>query len=155
MQFDEGYVSPYMVTNTEKMIAELDNPLILITDNKISSINEILPILEKVTTAGKKEIVIIAEDIDGEALATLVVNKLRGTLNVVAVKAPGFGDRKKEMLKDIAILTGAEYISEEIGKTLDSVELTDLGSAKKIIINKEKTIIVNGNGSKKDVNTRI
>jgi len=155
MEFDEGYISPYFVTDASSLETVMENPYIFITDKKLSNLQDIQAIAEKVLSAADRPLVIIADDMENQALATLVVNKLRGTLNVVAVKAPGFGDRKKEMLKDIAILTGAEYISEEIGKTLDSVELTDLGSAKKIIINKEKTIIVNGNGSKKDVNTRI
>ncbi len=155
MEFDEGYISPYFVTDASSLETVMENPYIFITDKKLSNLQDIQAIAEKVLSAADRPLVIIADDMENQALATLVVNKLRGTLNVVAVKAPGFGDRKKEMLKDIAVLTGAEYISEEIGKTLDSVELTDLGSAKKIIINKEKTIIVNGNGSKKDVNTRI
>ena len=120
MQFDRGYISPYFITNPERMVAELDEPYILITDKKISSIQDILPVLEKLVQAGRKELVIIAEDVDGEALATLVVNKLRGILNVLAVKAPGFGDRRKEMLRDIAILTGGEVISEELGKKLEN-----------------------------------
>jgi len=155
MQFDEGYVSPYMVTNTEKMIAELDNPLILITDNKISSINEILPILEKVTTAGKKEIVIIAEDIDGEALATLVVNKLRGTFTALAVKAPGFGDRRKEILEDIAILTGGQVISKDRGLKLENTEINMLGESDKVIATKDNATIVGGGGKKSAVAKRI
>jgi len=140
MEFDEGYISPYFVTDASSLETVMENPYIFITDKKLSNLQDIQAIAEKVLSAADRPLVIIADDMENQALATLVVNKLRGTLNVVAVKAPGFGDRKKEMLKDIAILTGAEYISEEIGKTLDSVELTDLGSAKKIIINKEKTI---------------
>lgn len=155
MQFDEGYVSPYMVTNTDKMNAELTNPFILITDNKISSINEILPILEKVTSAGRKEIVIIAEDVEGEALATLIVNKLRGTFTALAVKAPGFGDRRKEMLQDIAILTGGQVISQELGLKLENAELNMLGEADRVIATKDNTTIVGGKGKKSEVQKRI
>src|SRR5712672_3185964 len=129
MQFDRGYVSPYFVTNPERMEASIDNPYILITDRKISAVPDILPVLEQLTQLGRREIVIISEDVDGEALATLVVNKLRGILNVLAVKAPGFGDRRKEMLRDIAVLTGGEVISEEMGRRLDNTKLTDLGQA--------------------------
>ena len=155
MEFDEGYVSAYFVTDPETLETVMENPYVLITDKKLSNLQDIQAIAEKVLGAADRPLVIIADDIENQALATLVVNKLRGTLNVVAVKAPGFGDRKKEMLKDLSILTGAEYISEEIGRTLESVELTDLGSAKKVIISKEKTIIVEGKGDKKDIEKRI
>lgn len=151
MQFDRGYISPYMITNAERLEAVFENPLILITDKKISAISDILALLEKLAKAGKKELVIIAEDIDGEALATLVVNKIRGTFNTLAIKAPGFGDRKKEMLNDIAILTGGELISEEKGIKLDSVEISSLGSAQKVISTKENTIIVGGGGIKAEI----
>ena len=155
MQFDEGYISPYMVTNADKMKVELTNPFILITDKKISSINEILPILEKVTSAGKKEIVIIAEDVEGEALATLIVNKLRGVFTALAVKAPGFGDRRKEMLQDIAILTGGQVISQDLGLKLENAELNMLGEADRVIATKDNTTIVGGKGKKSDVQKRI
>ena len=155
MQFDQGYVSSYFVTDSETQEAVMENPYVFVTDKKLSSLQEIQAIAEKVLAAADRPLVIIADDIENQALATLVVNKLRGTLNVVAVKAPGFGDRKKEMLKDIAILTGAAYISEEIGKTLDTVDLTDLGSAKKFIINKEKTVIVEGLGKQSEIKKRI
>jgi len=155
MRFDKGYVSPYMITNTEKMQAEFDDPYILITDKKISSIQEILPLLEKVTQSGKKDIVLLAEDIDGEALATLVVNKLRGTFNALAIKAPGFGDKKKEMLEDIAILTGGQVVSEELGLKLEGTEIKMLGRARKVIADKENTTIVEGKGSKSDIEARV
>ena len=132
MQFEKGYISPYMVTNTEKMIAEMEDVYLLITDKKISSIQDILPILEKITQAGRKEIVIIAEDVEGEALTTLVLNKMRGGFSALAIKAPGFGDNRKELLKDIAILTGGQVISEEIGLKLETTELSSLGKAKKV-----------------------
>lgn len=155
MEFDNGYVSPYFVTNAETLEAVMDNPYIFITDKKLSNLQDIQAIAEKVLGAADRPLVIIAEEIENQALATLVVNKLRGTLDVVAVKAPGFGDRKKEMLKDLAVLTGADFVSEELGKTLDSVELIDLGSAKKVIVTKEKTIIVEGKGEKKNLEERI
>ncbi|MDX9738790.1 MAG: chaperonin GroEL [Candidatus Dojkabacteria bacterium] len=155
MQFDQGYVSSYFVTDSESQEAVMENPYVFVTDKKLSSLQEIQAIAEKVLAAADRPLVIIADDIENQALATLVVNKLRGTLNVVAVKAPGFGDRKKEILKDIAILTGAAYISDEIGKTLDSVDLTDLGSAKKFIINKEKTVIVEGLGKQSEIKKRV
>ncbi len=155
MQFDKGYISPYMVTNHEKMIAEMEDAYILITDKKISSIQEILPLLEKLTQSGRKEIVIIAEDVDGEALATLVVNKMRGGFSALAIKAPGFGDNRKEMLKDIAILTGGQVISEEVGLKLENADLTMLGKAKKVISEKEKTIIVAGDNDNKAVKERV
>ncbi len=154
MQFDRGYLSPYMVTDAEKMEAALENPYILLTDKKISNIQEILPILEQIVQQGKK-LLIIAEDIEGEALATLVVNKLRGTFTCVAVKAPGFGDRRKEMLRDIAILTGGEVISEEIGRELKDVTLDMLGTAESVKISKENTTIVNGKGNKEAIADRV
>ena len=155
MRFDRGYISPYMITSTEKMRAEYDDSLILITDKKISSINEILPLLEKVTQSGKKELVIIAEDVEGDALATFVVNKLRGTFNTLAVKAPGFGDRRKEMLEDIAILTGGQVISEELGLKLENTDLKMLGRARRVIADKENTTIVEGKGRKPDIESRV
>ena len=154
MQFDRGYISPYMVTDTDKMEAVLDDPYILITDRKISAISDILPILEKVVKQGK-ELVIIAEDLDGEALATLVVNKLRGTFKAVAIKAPGFGDRRKAMLEDIAILTGGNVITEELGRKLDSVEIEDLGRARQVRSSKEETTIVDGLGEKAAIHGRV
>jgi chaperonin GroEL len=155
MEFDNGYVSPYFVTNSETLETVMENPYIFVTDKKLSNLQDIQAIAEKVLGAADRPLVIIADDIENQALATLVVNKLRGTLDVVAVKAPGFGDRKKEMLQDISTLTGAEFISEEVGKTLDAVEISNLGSAKKVIVNKEKTIIVEGKGTKKDLDTRV
>ncbi|MGB0452876.1 MAG: chaperonin GroEL [Bacteriovoracaceae bacterium] len=154
MQFDRGYLSPYFVTNPEKMEVSFDNPNILITDKKISNMKELLPILEKAVQSSKP-LLIIAEDVEGEALTTLVVNKLRGTLNVAAVKAPGFGDRRKEMLKDIAILTGGTVISEELGMSLETAELTHLGTAKRISIDKENTTVVDGAGAKDEVENRV
>ena len=154
MQFDRGYLSPYFVTNAEKMTASFESPAILITDKKISNMKELLPILEKSAQTGKP-LVLIAEDIEGEALTTLVVNKLRGTLNVAAIKAPGFGDRRKEMLKDVAVLTGGTVISEELGMSLETAELTHLGQAKKITIDKENTTIVDGAGKKTEVDARV
>ena len=154
MQFDRGYVSAYMATNTEKMEAILDDPYILITDKKINSIQEILPILEQIVQTGRK-LLLIAEDIDGEAIATLVVNKLRGTFTCVAVKAPGFGDRRKEMLQDIAILTGGQVVSEELGRELKDATLEMLGSADSVRINKERTVIVSGKGDKQEIANRI
>ncbi|MGH7509334.1 MAG: chaperonin GroEL [Gemmatimonadales bacterium] len=153
-QFDRGYLSPYFVTDPEKMEAVLDDPYILIHDKKISSMKELLPILEKVAQSGKPMLV-IAEDVEGEALATLVVNKLRGTLKVVAVKAPGFGDRRKEMLRDIAVLTGGQVISEEVGLKLENVTLADLGRAKRVVIDKDDTTIVDGKGKPDDIQGRI
>ncbi|MFH0890827.1 MAG: chaperonin GroEL [Candidatus Liptonbacteria bacterium] len=155
MQFDRGYVSQYMVTNAERMEASLEDPYILVTDRKVSSINDLLPLLEKIVQSGKKELVIIAEEIEGEALATLIVNKLRGIFSVLAVKAPGFGDRRKEMLQDIAIVTGATYISEELGKKLDGVTLEDLGRAHKVVSNKDNTTIVGGKGDRKIIDDRV
>ena len=155
MEFDNGYVSPYFVTNAETLEAVMENPYIFVTDKKLSNLQDIQAIAEKVLGAADRPLVIIADDIENQALATLVVNKLRGTLDVVAIKAPGFGDRKKDMLQDISVLTGAEFISEEVGKTLDAVELTHLGSAKKVIVTKEKTIIVEGKGTKKEIEDRV
>ncbi|MFA7201889.1 MAG: chaperonin GroEL [Candidatus Paceibacterota bacterium] len=155
MQFDRGYVSPYMVTNSEKMQADIENPLILVTDKKISSIAEILPLLEKIIKTGKKEMVIIADEVDGEALATLVLNKLRGIFTVLAIKAPGFGDKKKELLQDIAILTGAELISDDLGRKLENVELEQLGGAHRVVADKDNTKIVNGKGDKEILQNRI
>ncbi|MFA5386224.1 MAG: chaperonin GroEL [Candidatus Paceibacterota bacterium] len=155
MEFDRGYISHYMMTNPERMEAVLENPYILITDKKISAINELLPLLEKLIKEGKKELAIIAEDVDGEALATLVVNKLRGIFNILAVKAPGFGDRKKEMLEDISVLTGATVVSGDLGKKLENVEIAELGQAHRIVANKDKTTIVGGKGDKKFVDDRI
>ena len=155
MQFDRGYISPYMATNMEKMEAEYENPYIIITDRKISSVNEIVPILEKISKVGKKELIIIADDVEGDALATLVVNKLRGNLNTLAVKAPGFGDSKKEMLQDIATICGAQVISEDLGMKIEDVEIEMLGSARKVISNKENTTIVEGRGKKEDIDARI
>lgn len=155
LQFDRGYVSPYMITNAEKMEAVYENPYFLITDKKISSINDILPLLEKLAQAGRKELVIIADDVEGEALATLVVNKLRGTFFTLAIKAPGFGDRKKETLEDIAIVTGGEVISEERGIKMENAELNMLGQARRIIVSKENTTIIGGKGSKPDIEKRV
>ncbi len=155
MQFDKGYISPYMITDTEKMKAEFEDPYILITDKKISSLNEILPVLEKITQTGKKDIVIIAEEVEGEALATLVINKLRGTFNALAIKAPGFGDRRKEMLDDIASVTGGKVITEDLGIKLENATVDMLGSARKIIATKDNTTIVDGKGDKQDIEKRI
>jgi len=155
MQFDKGYVSHYMVTNTETMKAELDDPYILITDRKVAAVQEILPLLEKVLQTGKKDLVVIADEIEGEALTTFVVNKLRGVFNVVGIKAPGFGDRRKAMLEDIAILTGGRVISEEVGLKLETADLSDLGQARRVIVSKDNTTIVDGKGDKKDIQERI
>jgi chaperonin GroEL len=154
MQFDRGYISPYMVTDTDKMEAVMEDPYILITDRKISAVADILPVLEQVVKQGK-QLVVIAEDLDGEALATIVVNKLRGTFKALAVKAPGFGDRRKAMLEDIAILTGGNVISEELGRKLDSVTLDDLGRARQVRSSKEETTIVDGVGDKKEIEARV
>jgi chaperonin GroEL len=154
MQFDKGYVSPYFVTNSEKMEAEITDPYILVTDSKVTSIQDMLPMLEELMKVSKN-LVIVADDIDGEAMATLVVNKLRGTFNALAVKAPGFGDRRKEMLQDLAVLTGATYISEETGRKLDSVKVADLGRAEKVVSTKEDTIVVGGRGKEEAVKARI
>lgn len=155
MQFDQGYVSPYMVTDASRMEAKIEDPYILITDKKIGSIQEILPLLESMAQGGKKNLVIVAEDIEGEALATLVVNKLRGILNVLAVKAPGFGDRRKEMLQDIAILTGGMVISEDAGMKLDATTIDQLGSARRIVADKDKTTVVDGKGSASAIKDRV
>lgn len=155
MQFDQGYASPYMITDSEKMTAEYKDPYILITDQKVSSQEDVVPLMEKMAQAGKKDLVVIADEIEDIALATFVVNKLRGAFNVLAVKAPGFGDRKKEMLQDIAVLTGGRVISEEVGLKLENVKLTDLGQARKIIADKENTTIVDGKGNKKEIEERI
>jgi chaperonin GroEL len=155
MQFDRGYVSQYMVTNQERMEAILDNPYILVTDKKVSSIQELLPLLEKIVQSGKKELVIIADEVEGEALATLVVNKLRGVFSVLAVKAPGFGDRRKEMLQDVAVVTGATFITEDLGKKLENTEISDLGHATRVVSNKDNTTIVGGKGDKKLIDDRV
>ena len=155
MQFDRGYISAYFITDSGRMEAALDEPYILITDKKISAITDIVPVLEKLVQTGRKELVIIAEDVDGEALATLVVNKLRGILNVLAVKAPGFGDRRKEMLRDIAVLTGGQVISEEVGKKLDATTLSDPGQARRVVSTKDDTTIVEGRGKSEDIQGRI
>src|SRR6202041_2455864 len=154
MQFDRGYVSPYFITNPEKMIADLDSPYILIFEKKLSGLQPMLPLLEAIVQTGKP-LLIIAEDVEGEALATLVVNKLRGGLKVAAVKAPGFGDRRKATLEDIAVLTGGQAISEDLGIKLENVTLAMLGKARKVMIDKENTTIVNGGGKKKDIEDRI
>ncbi len=155
MQFDKGYISAYMVTNAEKMEAQLENPYILLTDRKISAIADILPVLEKLMQAGRKELVIIAEDVEGEALATLVVNKIRGTFNTLAIKAPGFGDRRKEMLQDMAVLTGARVISEEVGLKLDNTDVDMLGQASRVIVTKDDTTIVGGKGKQDEIDARL
>src|SRR5437763_2753975 len=154
MQFDRGYISPYFISNPDRMEAVLDDPYILITDKKISAIADILPVLERFLQVSKN-LLIVSEDVDGEALATLVVNKLRGTLNVLAVKAPGFGDRRKAMLEDIATLTGGKVISEEVGRKLDSATVQDLGRARKVVSNKDETTIVEGRGSEEAIKARI
>ena len=155
MRFDKGFVNPYMVTNPERMEAVWNDPYILITDKKVSSVQEVLPLLEKVAQSGKKDLVIIADEIEGEALATFVVNKLRGTFNVLAVKAPGFGDRRKEMLQDIAVLTGGQVITEDLGLKLDKTELAQLGKARKVVATKEFTTIVDGQGDKQKIEDRV
>jgi len=155
MQFDKGYTSPYMITNSDSMKAEFNDPYILITDKKVSSIQDVLPLLEAMAQSGKKDLVIIAEEIEGEALATFVVNKLRGTFNVLGIKAPGFGDRRKEMLEDIAILTGGKVISEEVGLKLENASIDDLGKARKIVSTKDDTTIVEGKGDESQIKGRI
>jgi len=155
MQFDQGYISPYMITDTSRMEAVIENPYILITDKKISAINDILPLLEKMTQAGKKDLVIIAEEIDGEALATLVLNKLRGVFNTLAIKAPGFGDSRKEMLEDIAVLTGGQIISEDMGLKLESTKLEQLGQTRKVLSTKDDTTIIEGKGKENEIKSRI
>ena len=154
MQFDRGYISPYMVTNTEKMVATLDEPYILVTDKKISNIQDILPILEQIVKTGKA-LLIIAEDVEGEALTTMILNRLRGTFTCVAVKAPGFGDRRKEMLKDIAALTGATVVTDELGYSLEETTLSMLGSARQVTVDKDNTTIVDGRGDKADIEARV
>jgi chaperonin GroEL len=153
--FDKGYISAYMITNGERMEAEFNDPAILITDKKISTIKEVLPMLEQLANTGKKDLVIIAEDVDGEALATFVVNKLRGTFNVLAIKAPGYGDRKKEMLQDIAVTVGATVISEEVGMKFENASLSALGKARRVIATKDKTVIVGGKGKKSEIEARV
>jgi chaperonin GroEL len=155
MEFDKGYVSPYLITNAERMEAEYHDPAILITDKKIGGVKEILPLLEKLAATGKKDLVIIAEEIEGEALSTFIVNKLRGTFNVLAVKSPGYGDRKKELLGDIAVTVGAKVISEELGIKLENAEVAMLGHARRVIANKDKTTIVGGKGKKADIDARV
>ena len=155
MQFDRGYISPYFITNPETMEAELGEPYILIHDKKISAAADIVPVLEKLVQVGKRELVVIAEDVDGEALATLVLNKLRGMINVLAIKAPGFGDRRKAMLQDISILTGGQLITEEMGRKLETVQISDLGRADKVVSNKDDTTIVGGKGDEKQIKGRI
>jgi chaperonin GroEL len=155
MQFDKGYVSPYMITDSERMEASFEDPYILITDKKISAVNEIVPLLEKLAQAGKKDLVIIAEEIEGEALATLIVNKLRGAFNTLAIKAPGFGDRKKEMLEDVAIVTGGQVISEEVGLKLQNTEISMLGQARKVVASKENTTVIDGKGKKNKIAERV
>ncbi|MCI0843655.1 MAG: chaperonin GroEL, partial [Chloroflexi bacterium] len=155
MNFDRGYISPYFVTSPERMEAVIDDPHILITDKKLSAVSDILPVLEKVLQSGSKNLLIIADDVDGEALATLAVNRLRGTINVAAVKAPGFGDRRKENLGDLATVTGGELLSDELGRSLESAELTDLGHARRVVITKEETTIIQGAGSSKAVQGRV
>jgi len=155
LQFDRGFISPYMVTDTERMEAVLEEPYILVTEKKISALTEIIPVLEKIVQTGKKELVIIAEEVEGDALATLLVNKLRGIFNALSIKAPGFGDRKKEMLQDIATVVGAQVISEELGLKLENIELKQLGRARKVVAGKEKTTIIEGRGRKEDIDARI
>ncbi len=155
IEFDKGYISPYMVTNAERMEAEYNDPAILITDKKISSIKEILPLLEKLAQSGKKDLVIIAEDVDGEALTTFLVNKLRGNFNVLAIKAPGYGDRKKDLLQDIAVTVGAKVISEELGLKFENAEVDMLGKARKVVSTKDNTVIVGGKGKKVDIDKRV
>ncbi|MFA7142249.1 MAG: chaperonin GroEL [Candidatus Paceibacterota bacterium] len=155
LQYDEGYVSPYMVTDTERMEAVLENPYILITDKKISSVKEILPILEKVVEAGKKDILVIAEEFEGEALATVIVNKLRGTFNLIATKTPGFGDRKKDILEDIAIVSGGKVVSGDLGLKLEDIDLDVLGEARRIVVTKDNTIITEGKGAKESITARV
>ena len=154
MQFDKGYISPYFVTNSENLTAEIKDPYILITDKKISAVKDLVPALEKVAQSGKREVVIIAEDVDGEALATIILNKLKGMLNIVAVKAPAFGDRRKAMLADIAVLTGGNVITDELGRSLETMELEDFGQADKFLSTKEASTIINGKGKKSDIDAR-
>jgi len=155
MEIDKGYISPYMVTNPERMEADYGDAPILITDKKISALNEILPLLEKLAQSGKKDLIVIADDVEGEALTTFVLNRLRGSFNILAIKAPGYGDRKKEMLEDIAAMVGAKVVSEDLGLKLDTVELSVLGKARKVIATKDKTVIVDGKGKKADIDARV
>ncbi|TSC67543.1 MAG: chaperonin GroEL [Parcubacteria group bacterium Gr01-1014_73] len=155
LEFDKGYVSPYMITNAERMEAEYHDPMILVTDRKISGIKEILPLLEKLATTGKKDLVIIAEEVEGEALTTFVLNKLRGAFNVLAVKAPGYGDRKKDLLGDIAVTIGAKVVSEELGIKLENIEIKMLGQARRVVANKDKTIIIGGKGKKPEIEAQV
>jgi chaperonin GroEL len=155
MQLDRGFISPYFVTNPERMEAVLEDPYVLITDKKIAAVADIVPLLEKMVQIGKRDLLVIAEDVEGEALATLVLNKLRGMLNVVAVKAPGFGDRRKEMLRDIAILTGGQVITEEMGRKLETATIADLGQCRRVVVNKDETTIIEGKGSEKEIKGRI
>lgn len=155
MRFDKGYVSPYMVSNPERMEAVWEDPYVLITDKKVSSVQDILPLLEKVVQSGKKDLVVIAEDIDGEALTTFILNKIRGTFNVLAIKAPGFGDRRKEMLEDIAVLTGGTVISDTVGLKVDAAELTDLGRTRRVVSTKDQSTIIDGRGDKAKIEARI
>ena len=155
MQVDRGYISPYFVTNSERMETVIEEPYLIITDKKVSAVSDLVPVLEKLIQMGKKDVVIVAEDVDGEALATLVVNKLRGTLNCLAVKAPGFGDRRKAMMEDIAILTGGTVISEETGRKLESTTVADMGQARRVSASKEETTIVEGKGSEDAIKGRI
>jgi chaperonin GroEL len=155
MQFDRGFISAYFVTNPDRMVAELDEPYILITEKKLSAINEIVPVLENLIQQGQKNLVILAEEVEGEALATLVVNKMRGVLNVLAVKAPGYGDRRKEMLKDIAVLTGGTVISDELGRKLDSIGVRDLGRARRVVSDKDNTTVIEGHGSNDEIQGRM
>jgi len=155
MEFDKGFLSAYMVTNAERMEAVYEDPYILITDKKISALNDILPLLEKLAQSGRKELVIVADEVDGEALATLVVNKLRGTFNTLAIKAPGFGDRRKEMLEDIAILTGGKVITEDVGLKIENVEIADLGQVRRVVATKEKTTVIDGKGDEEKIKARV
>jgi len=155
MQFDEGFISPYMMTDPESLTAEFKDPYILITDKKISSVSEIVPLMEKMVAAGRKDLVIISEEVEGEALATLIVNKLKGSFNALAIKAPGFGDRKKEMMADLAVLTGGQIISEELGLKIENVKLSMLGEAGKVLSDKDKTTIVDGKGKSREIEARV
>jgi chaperonin GroEL len=155
MQFDRGYISAYFVTNADRMVAEIDEPYILITEKKLSAINEIVPVLENLIQQGQKNLVILSEEVEGEALATLVVNKMRGVLNVLAVKAPGYGDRRKEMLKDIAVLTGGTVISDELGRKLDSIGVRDLGRARRVVSDKDNTTVIEGHGENDEIQGRM
>jgi chaperonin GroEL len=155
MQFDRGYISPYFVSNADRMVAELDEPFILITEKKLTAITDIVPVLENLISQGQKNLVILAEEVEGEALATLVVNKMRGVLNVLAVKAPGYGDRRKEMLKDIAVLTGGTVISDELGRKLESITIRDLGRARRVVSDKDNTTVIEGHGNNDEIQGRM